>query len=150
MVKDVHKKKPISYIYAYLHFASVTINHKTFPVSVCSTSGTSYLCRGHLWNSSHAEVNALKKIPYYRLKDKKFCKKIIINVVRFDPMDAKNNIFTLVDSKPCLHCLKMLQKFGIEKVNYSMKCFPFSLVRGKVSTMLAQGDFSISSGHRQY
>lgn len=132
--------------YRYLHFSMVVDGHKMLPIAGCSLGGGKHLCRMRL-ASSHAEMNALKFVKYDKLKDKKYCSRLKIIVVRFDHVALRAGSFVLLDSKPCYHCLKTMKNFGIDRVEYSCSGLT-SLVKSSVSSLLKTRDYTVSSGHR--
>lgn len=130
-----------------LHLAAVVNKHKLLPVIRCSLAGQSFLCRGSRWNSAHAEINALKFVPYHKLQKKRFCTNLVIYVVRFDVGALKRGSIRLLDSKPCFHCLQTMAKLGIRRVQYS--CTNSNeLTSASVPRLLRDGDVQVSSGHR--
>ena len=143
-IKDIKKSS-----LGYLHFATIINGHKTLPIEPCSLGGQRSLCGGKRWASCHAELNALKHIPRYRLNDYKYCNKLTMVVVRFDSVAAQSGRWLLIDSKPCFHCLENMKRLGIKRVLYS--CTGSSLlIKGNVETLIRDGDYKVSHGHRQH
>lgn len=130
--------------YRRLHFATALVGHKILPISTCTLAGQSYICGGKRLCSSHAEINAIKSIPYYKLKDPNFCRRIIIYVVRFNACDAKHNVWTLTESRPCFDCLLNMKILGINKIIYSTGAG--ILVSSTVNYLLSSESYTVSTG----
>lgn len=147
-IKDAEKKVKRGNLgnYKYLHFAMVVDGHKMLPISSCSLGGGKHIC-GERLTSSHAEINALKSVRYDKLKDPKKAGKLEIVVIRLGAPELLKRTFLLLDSKPCYHCLTIMKKWGIDKVQYSCSGMT-TLMKGSVSDLLKAGNFSISKGHR--
>ena len=123
------------------------VGHKLFPIQSCSLAGQKFICNGNKWLSSHAEINAIKCLPFKKLYDKKFCKKVTIFVCRFDPAQVKMGRFVMIDSKPCGHCLGIMNMFNIETIYYSAKD-RVTFIKEKVTRLIKEENFIISQGHR--
>ncbi len=121
--------------------------HKLLPVAKCSEGGQRYLCQGKSLCSSHAEMNAIKMIPYQKLV--KGRSRLTVAVVRFDPVEAKKGNFILTPSKPCFDCLRTMSGYGIDRILYSTPIGKsIGLVKGSVSSLLVNKDYVVSSGAR--
>lgn len=137
-----------SHIFRYLHFSLCVVGHKLFSVQTCSMAGQKFICSGQKWPSSHAEINAIKCLPFHKLKNPKFCRKVVVYVCRFDPTEARLGNFVMIDSKPCAHCLEVMHRFNIDKIEYSTSKDGL-FTKDSVSTLMKNHDFVVSHGHKQ-
>ena len=124
----------------YLHFSIVSIGGKLYDVAQCTQGGNRYISGNNNSVSSHAEINALKSLPYNKLITKG--SKMIIYVMRFKVKDSN---LVLANSKPCYHCLKTLHSYNIKRVVYSNQSG--DIERAKIQTLLDTKNYEISSGY---
>lgn len=156
--------------------------HKMFPVTSCSLGGQRHLYhkrtdrskhskRTHHSKSNqsnrissnrsrlasaHSEMNALKHVPYHKLAKKRYCEKLTMVAVRFDPRQMAIGNFVLVESKPCRDCLYGCANLGIDKLKYSSASSVTSsststgavLVSGSVKNLIASNNFCLSQAAR--
>lgn len=118
-------------------------------VTTSTLGGTKHVSSQDYRCSSHAEINALKQLPYDKLKDKKFMSRIKIYVVRFNHAMLRNGHYKYENSKPCTECLLTLSSYGIKKVYYSMGDSE-SLIISKVNELLESGNHKYTSGKRKH
>jgi len=130
----------------YLHFSLVTAGHKIYRLknSKCSHAGQRFVCGGDRYASSHAEMNALKALPYQKLSNRRFCASVTVYVVRFE-VDATGEL-VLSNSKPCGQCLLVLHSLNIPRVVYS-ESQSLGLTSARVSDLINSKDFKFSSGY---
>jgi len=121
----------------------VTVGKKPLGSKRCSLASPQFLS-GAREHSCHAEVNALKLVPYGKLKDRRYCAKIVLYVARFE---IHREGLVLRDSMPCSHCLRVLYNYGIKSVVYSVSGFDH-LVSAKVNDILASGLHGTSSAQK--
>jgi deoxycytidylate deaminase len=103
-------------------------------------SGTRVISR-----STHAEINALKSVPWDILFSKRNkVKRLIVYVVRYILLDGE---LVLSNSKPCYNCLKIINCLGIDRIVYSTD--KGSMKKDSVKNLLETEDYIISKGDLQ-
>jgi tRNA(Arg) A34 adenosine deaminase TadA len=124
--------------------AALLHHNKIISIPTCNTYYNSSVSKLY---TTHAEINAIKQLYKSEIYLSPYMNKIIFNK-KYNKLDLcvirVNNKGKLMNSRPCMHCLKLMKTIGIRNVYYSSS--DTTMVKESVKNMIST---HITSGWRK-